>query len=59
MRFSSVFTPAQPPRREPVEQLGRVRCAQPQEARQPLQPQPPARALPQDLDQRVREVGEW
>jgi hypothetical protein len=57
MRFSAAITlplPLRMPASEPV-QRSSVEPAQPQ----PAQPQPAQRELPQELDQRVRELGEW
>lgn len=52
MRFSSIFRPAQPAPRKP--QAPEPVRAQPDEAAKT----PPAE-LPDDLDARVRLVGEW
>jgi hypothetical protein len=57
MRFSAAITlplPFRVPASEPA-----LRAAAPLAEPQPAQPQPAARELPQELDQRVRELGEW
>lgn len=58
MRFSAAFTPSQPLRDPAVANLLRRVAARLTRTRPPPLP---ARQheLPQDLDQRVREVGEW
>jgi hypothetical protein len=53
MRFSAVFEPRMPMRAAQAEE----RAAQ-QEAKTEL-PAPPLQELPDDLDQRVRQIGEW
>lgn len=54
MRFSSVFQlPAVAPRAAPVAERAAERAAE------PTAPAAPAPELPDDLDARVRLVGEW
>ena len=54
MRFSSVFQPAVPR----AESAGADALRTPAEER-PVEPPPTAQDLPEDLDARVRLVGEW
>ena len=59
MRFSAAFTPSQPLRDPAVADLLR-RLAGRLTQRTQASPLPARqRELPHDLDQRVREVGEW
>ena len=56
MRFSSLFQlPAVPP--HPAAPAGEV--APVEKAIEPAPPSAPAQELPEDLDERVRLIGEW
>lgn len=56
MRFSNAFTQPLPVRDPAADAVRRLLAAPGHDA--PAAPQP-ERELPQDLDQRVREIGEW
>lgn len=53
MRFSAVFEPRMPMRNAQAEE----RAAQQQAQGEPIAA--PPQQLPDDLDQRVRQIGEW
>lgn len=57
MRFSAAIT-LPLPFRVPVSEVAARPSSEAVEPKQAL-PQPAPRELPQDLDQRVRELGEW
>jgi hypothetical protein len=58
MRFSAVFQLPLVPRLA-VERPAPVRVEEPAAPVLPVPPAPPFAELPEDLDQRVRMVGEW
>lgn len=55
MRFSSLFQPAAPD----AEPAGADALRTPAEEERAVEPQEPVHELPDDLDARVRLVGEW
>lgn len=59
MRFSAIFQLPQPARLLPLEQPAAVRVEEPVAPMLPQSQVPASPEPPDDLDQRVRLVGEW